>query len=386
MRFQSILVLICVFCSACRGPLPRGGGRVGRPAPVENGRSLVLVNSARLPDFVDDGDRAGLITAAKQSADYFRALPSGRKIAVGGDTYSAREMAESLDYFRNVIASGRGNLKEILQRDFKVYASVGSDGQGTVVFSSYYEHSLQASLQRTSRYQYPLYGRPADLEEITENGERKVVRRGRPYFTREEIDSGKVLGGQGLEIAWADNPVDIFFLQVQGSGWLLLPNGERLRIRYAGNNGHPFKSVGGYMMSRGILPKEKFSRQAMVDYLASHPDERQTILNANPRYVFFKIDKGPTSPWAYGSLNVPLTPGRSVAMDPAVFPPGALAWMESQGKSKVRRFVLNQDEGGAIKGPARVDYFAGSGDDAEKFAIGFWEKGRLYFLVKTKRP
>jgi membrane-bound lytic murein transglycosylase A len=334
-----------------------------------------------MPDFVDDGDRAGLINAAKQSAAYYRALPSGRKITVGGDTSSAREMAESLDYFGNLMASGRENIKEILSRDFRVYSSVGSDGQGAVVFSSYYEHSLQASLHRTSRYQYPLYGRPADLAEITENGERK-----RPYYTREEIDSGNVLGGKGLEIAWADNPVDIFFLQVQGSGWLLLPNGEKLRVRYAGNNGHPFKSVGGYMIGKGLIPKEKFSRKAMVDYLANHPNDRQKILNANPRYVFFKIDKGPTSPWAYGSLNVPLTPGRSVAMDPALFPPGALAWMESQGKSKVRRFILNQDEGGAIKGPARVDYFAGSGEEAEKFAVGFWEKGRLYFIVKKKNP
>lgn len=386
MRIRSILVLTCIFCSACRGPLPRGGGRVGHPPPVERAGALVRVNPSQMPDFVDDGDRAGLINAAKQSADYYRALPSDRKIVLGPDTYSAREMAGSLDYFRHLIESGRGNIRDVVQRDFRVYSSVGSDGQGTMVFSSYYEHSLQASLHRTSRFQYPLYGRPADLEEITENGERKVVRRGRPYYTREEIDSGNVLGGQALEIAWADNPVDIFFLQVQGSGWLLLPNGERLRIRYAGNNGHPFKSVGGYMMSRGILPKEKFSRQAMVDYLASHPDERQTILNANPRYVFFKIDKGPTSPWAYGSLNVPLTPGRSVAMDPAVFPPGALAWMESHGKSKVRRFVLNQDEGGAIKGPARVDYFAGSGEEAEKFAVGFWENGRLYFIVKKQSP
>lgn len=386
LLFYSVVFL----CSACRGPIPRGGERAGSPAPAEQGGALVRVNPSQMPDFIDEGDREGLINAAKQSAGYYRSLPPDRKINLGPDTPSAREMAESLDYFLSIVESGRKNIQEILLRDFTVYSSVGSGGQGTVVFSSYYEHSLRASLRHTSRYQYPLYGRPGDLDEITENGERKVFRRGsggrRPYYTREEIDIGNALNGRGLEIAWAEDPVDIFFLQVQGSGWLLLPNGEKRRVRYAGNNGHPFKSVGGYMIAQGLISKEKFSRKAMVDYLARHPDDRQKILNANPRYVFFKIDNGPTSPWAYGSLNVPLTPGRSVAMDPAVFPPGALAWMETQGKSKVRRFVFNQDEGGAIKGPSRVDYFAGSGEDAEKFAFGFWEKGRLYFLVKKKRP
>lgn len=386
MRTLFLFSLIVLSLFGCRGPLPRGGERLGRVSDEKFSGALIPVPSSQIPSFDDDGDRVGLINAAKQSVDYFRSLPPGRIMKLGPDTYSAKEMADSLAFFINLMESGREDVKEILQREFLVYASVGSDGQGTVVFSSYYEHSLRASLDRTSRYRFPLYGRPADLEEITENGERKVRRRGRPYYTREEIDSQNVLSGRGLEIAWADNPVDIFFLQVQGSGWLLLPNGERRRVRYAANNGHPFKSVGGYMMSQGILPKEKFSRQAMVDYLAAHPDERQAILNANPRYVFFKIDNGPTSPWAYGSLNVPLTPRRSVAMDPAVFPPGALAWMETRGASSVRRFVLNQDEGGAIKGPARVDYFAGSGEDAEKYAVGFWEKGRLYFLVKKKRP
>ncbi|MBK8575064.1 MAG: MltA domain-containing protein [Elusimicrobia bacterium] len=297
-------------------------------------------------------------------------------------------MAESLESFRELLGSGRADINDVLRREYAVYSSVGSDGQGTVVFSSYYEHSLRASLVKTGSFRFPLYARPPDLEEISVGGERKVTRRGsdgrRPYFTRKEIDSGRVLQGQGLEIAWAEDPVEIFFLQVQGSGWLLLPNGDQVRVRYAANNGHPYHSVGGAMIERGIIPKEKFSRKAMVDYLASHPDERQNILNVNPRYVFFKIDRGPTKDRAFGSLNLPLTPGRSVALDPKVFPPGALAWMETVGKYRVKRFVLNQDEGGAIKGPARMDYFAGSGDEAERYAVGFWEKGRLYFLVKKR--
>lgn len=374
----------------CLGPVPRS--KSPGTLPIEKGGDLPLVrlDSDQVPSLSDDSSVADLSVAVRQSLGYFRSLPSHKRIPLGPDVYTAGEMADSLDYFLTLLEPGQTVRTEIIKRDFNVYASVGADPDRTVVFSSYYEHSLRASLKKTDQYRYPLYGRPSDLEEVAEGGTKKVVRRGtsgaQPYYTRKDIDGKGVLQGQGLEIAWADDPVEIFFLQVQGSGWLLLTNGERLRVRYAGNNGHPYQSVGGSMIQRGIIPKQKFSRKAMVDYLASHPEDRQSILNVNPRYIFFKIDRGSTSPWAYGSLGVPLTPGRSVAMDPAVFPPGALAWMETKGKSKVRRFVVNQDEGGAIKGAARVDYFVGSGEEAEQFAIGFWEKGRLFFLAKKKRP
>lgn len=138
------------------------------------------------------------------------------------------------------------------------------------------------------------------------------------------------------------------------------------------------------MIEKGIIPREKFSRAAMVAHLASHPERRQELLNHNPRYVFFRLDEGASAPHAFGSLQVPLTPYRSVAVDPAVFPPGGLAWMETQGRPSVARFVLCQDEGGAIKGPARVDYFAGAGPEAESFAVGFWQTGSLYFFVKKR--
>lgn len=382
------LVVMGLGMTGCRGPIPRST-RQGMP-PFEKGGEgpLVRLDWSQVPSFSDDSAVADLSVAVQKSLGYFRSLPSAQRISLGPDVYTASEMADSLDFFLTLLDPAREDRWEILKRDFNVYASVGSDTDRTVVFSSYYEHSLRASLNKTEKYRFPLYARPPDLEEVSEGKSKKMVRRGggqRPYFTRQQIDGDLALQGQGLEIAWADDPVEIFFLQVQGSGWLLLPNGERLRVRYAGNNGHPYQSVGGSMIQRGIIPKEKFSRKAMVNYLASHPRERQSILNVNPRYIFFKIDRGPTSPWAYGSLGVPLTPGRSVALDPALFPPGALAWMETQGRSKVRRFVVNQDEGGAIKGPARVDFFAGSGDEAQKFAIGFWEKGRLYFLAKKKK-
>ncbi|MBK8871205.1 MAG: MltA domain-containing protein [Elusimicrobia bacterium] len=377
-----MFVFSTVMLSSCRGPMSRGG----EPFVAGGGAgALVEVEPGQWPRLEDDGERSDLLNAVRKSAGYYRALGNKRSFAFGNDVYSAKEMAESMDAFASLLASEEKDLNGALRREFRLYSSVGSDRQGTVVFSSYYEHSLKASLTKTDRFRFPLYGRPADLVEEVSGGERKVYRSGggrRPYFTRKQIDENGALRGRNLEIAWADDPVEIFFLQVQGSGWLVLPDGKRVRVRYAANNGHPFKSVGGGLIDKGVIPKEKFSRKAMVDYLASHPDERQSHLNVNPRYVFFKIDRGPTQEWAYGSLGLPLTPGRSVALDPAVFPPGALAWMKTEGKYGVKRFVLSQDEGGAIKGPARVDFFAGGDEEAEQYAVGFWEKGRLYFLVK----
>ncbi len=259
-----------------------------------------------------------------------------------------------------------------------------------MVFSAYYEHSLEASLRPTEVYRYPLYRRPPDLVEMrpASGGAERLVGRLKndeliPYYTREEIDSGGVLKGKGLEIAWARDPLEIFFLQVQGSGWLhVADTGERVRVRYAAHNGHPYRSVGGHLIERGLIPREKFSREAMAAFLNSRPDRRQTYLNVNPRYVFFELDRSSRSHEVRGSLQVPLTARRSVAADPAVFPPGALAWMETEGNPRVVRFVLIQDEGGAIKGPGRIDYFVGDGPEAEAFAVRFWQKGRFFVLVK----
>jgi membrane-bound lytic murein transglycosylase A len=259
-----------------------------------------------------------------------------------------------------------------------------------VVFSAYYGHTLAASLKPSPRFRWPLYRRPPDLAERDVPGttQKDVGRREdgswKPYFTRREIDVEGILSGEDLELAWADDPLDVFFLQVQGSGWLRLPpeeGGGRLRVRYAGNNGHPYRSVGGYMIETGLVTKATFSRETMRAYFDSHPGERLGLLAQNPRYVFFEIDRSSSAEEIRGSLKVPLTAGRSVATDPDVFPPGALAWIDVPGDPPVRRFVLNQDQGGAIKGAGRVDYFAGDDEAAEAFAVKFWRTGGLYFLL-----
>lgn len=292
--------------------------------------------------------------AVRASRRYFEKQPSDRLFHFGPDAYNAREMAEGMALIDEWLAANPPDFGRRVRDAFWVYRSTGAAPDGNVVFSAYYEHDLDASLTRTSSFTVPLYGRPADLEESMLPSSKAMRRRVggnlRPYWSREEIDSGGRLAGRNLEIAWAADPLDVFFLQVQGSGWLRLPNGERLRIRYTGNNGLPYRSVGGAMIERGLLSRETFSREAMKQYLRSHAGTRQSLLNINPRYVFFQIDRSDLKDAAFGSLNVPLTPRRSIATDPAVYPPGALAWMETDTKNKTARFVVVRTKAGRSKG------------------------------------
>lgn len=378
-------------------PVPPASPLVEMPAPAASApayRGLRRLAPAEFPRFSDDGDKERLLAALRQSASYYQRQPPEKIYVVGQDTFTAAHMIASLEAFETIVLSTADWQAEIADK-FWVYQSTGLNEAADVTYSSYYEHTLKASLRRSKAYRYPIYKRPSDLIEVdfgafdpTRAGERMTGRMVRqklvPYYTRREIDSGKVLAGRGLEIAWAMDPLDVFYLQVEGSGWLELPDHQKpVRVRYAANNGRKYRSVGLWMIEQGLIPREKFNRASMEEYLRSHPDKRQNILNQNPRYVFFHLDRSTMSHLTLGSLQVPLTPYRSVATDPAIFPPGSLSWIQVPGEPAVARFVVSQDEGGAIKGPGRVDYFAGSGKEAEDFAFAFWRPGgKLYLLVK----
>ena len=372
--------------------------------------SLVPVPADRVPNFTDDGSLPDLKKAVEHSLEYYSGLPPNASFLFGKDVYTLEEMTGSLrdlnKFLGSLPAPDASRLNGFIRGRFQVYRSAGMDGRGKVTFSAYHEHSLKASLVPTREYRYPIYGRPPDLVDVySENfdsrrkGERIVGRvDGKilvPYYTREEIDSKKILQGKGLEIAWAKDPLDILFLQIQGSGWIQVPDStQTYHIRYAGDNGRLFRSVGSYLIETGAISKEQFSRAALVDYLAKQSEEkRQSILNQNPRYIFFEILSSTNS--TRGSLLVSLTRGRSVATDPQCYPQGALAWIKTErplfdsagnfaGAGTLERFVLAQDEGGAIKGPGRIDFFAGGGIEAEKTAQRLWNPGELYFFVKKQ--
>jgi len=362
------------------------------PAAVSRSAALVRLDAGQFPSFIDDFDTSTLHAAALESLNYFQILPENQVFVLGNDSYTAKDLGDSMQSLATLLETSSTTWIAALQNSFVVYQSVGVDPDRTVVFSSYYEPSIPARLTKDSVYRYPLYARPPDLIDVNlgqfdpaYEGARIAGRRQNnnlvPYPTRSDIDSGGVLHGQGLELAWAKDPEAILDLQIEGSGWLDLGDGNPLRIRYDGNNGRKYRSVGQNLIATGKIPAEKFNRKVYLHYLASHPQERQSLLNVNDRYIFFQVDRSTASVYAYGNIFVPLTPGRSIATDPKLFPKGALAWIDM---GKMKRFMLNQDEGGAIQGPGRVDIFAGHGAQAAEFATHMWNKGKLYFLVKKK--
>lgn len=212
-----------------------------------------------------------------------------------------------------------------------------------------------------------------------------------PYFTRTEIDTLKRLEDCRCQLVWLNDPVDSFFLHIQGSGVIRLSPESFRRIGYSGANGRPYRSVGKVLIDRGLLPAEGMSMQVIREFLKAHPELQDEILGYNESYVFFRwVEKGPV-----GSLNVVLTEGRSAAMDPKYHPRGALVFVDSSkpklsqkgewvGTEPLSRWVLNQDTGGAIKGLGRVDLFCGTGEQAEWMAGRMKFPGRIYFLLKKQ--
>ncbi|NPV03572.1 MAG: transglycosylase [Syntrophaceae bacterium] len=372
---------------------------------------LAAVAASDLPRFEDDLDRASLARAVRKSLEYYARVPERTTYRMGDRRVTARDMKTSLEAFLAIVESGASpaDVDRRVRETFDVYRAAGSGPAGRVLFTGYYEPVLEGSLVRTERYRYPIYRKPDDavvvhLGRFRERykNERLVGRLEKgelvPYWSREEIDGAGALENRGLEIAWFADPVDLFFLHVQGSGMVRLPDGSSFQVSYAQSNGRAYRSIGKLLIDSGRITREELSMQGIKRYLRERPEEIREILNHNESYVFFRIvEEGPV-----GSIGVTLTGGRSVATDAALFPRGALAFVKSrkpvigpggeiQSWVPFSRFVLNQDTGGAITGAGRVDLFFGRGPEAEIAAGHLKEEGELYFLVlkdegKSKAP
>ena len=240
----------------------------------------------------------------------------------------------------------------------------GNNGASEGLFTGYFEMTLVGSRQRGGRFQTPLYRRPANP--------------GR--YARAEIDDG-ALAGQGLELVWVDDPVDAFFLEIQGSGKVRLREGGTVRIGYDGSNGRPYVAVGRLLVEQGIVPRERLTMAAIRRWMAAHPQEAAALRRANPSYVFFREISG-AGP--IGAEQVVLTPWRSLAVDRAFLPLGAPVWVDVQqrfGTETIRRLMITQDTGGAIKGPVRGDLYCGGGAGAAAAAGAINARGRYYLLL-----
>jgi membrane-bound lytic murein transglycosylase A len=283
-------------------------------------------------------------------------------------------------------------LRRFFTTSFTPYAVFNPDGTFEGTITGYYEPHLRGSRRQTPQYRYPVYGVPDDLITV-DLGEvypelKNMRLRGRidgrrvvPYYSRTEIGNGK--GVAGRELLWVEDPVDLFFLQIQGSGKVTLDTGETIRLAYADQNGHPYKSVGRLLVERGELTLDQASMQGIRAWGQRNPDKLGDLLNTNASYVFFR-EQGVDNPSPAGALGVPLTPGRSLAVDPRVIPLGApvfLSTTQPNSTQPLHRLMAAQDTGGAIKGAVRADLFWGSGDEAGALAGRMRQTGRLWVLL-----
>jgi membrane-bound lytic murein transglycosylase A len=242
------------------------------------------------------------------------------------------------------------------------------------LFTGYFEPELNGALRPGGRFRYPLYREPPESQATT------------PWLTRREIETGVTMQNRGLEIAWVDDPVELFFLQIQGSGRIKLQNGTTIRVGYGGSNGHDYRSIGAELVRRGVYSVHQVSAQVIKNWVRRNPEVGAELLLHNPSYVFFRRiddllpDRGPR-----GAMNRSITQGRSVAIDPEYVPLGAPVWVEKDGADPVRRLMIAQDTGSAIKGAQRADLFMGTGDAAGLAAGQLRDPGRMLVLMPIQR-
>jgi membrane-bound lytic murein transglycosylase A len=291
--------------------------------------------------------------------------------------------------------------RRFFETEFVPYA-VGDRGERVGLLTGYYEPELEGDRRRRPPFVHPLYLAPDDRM-VVDLGEFKrdlagrkitgMIRGGRfrPYFDRAEIERG-ALRGRRLELLWVRDPVALFFLQIQGSGRVRLPDGEVVRVGYDGQNGHDYTAIGRVLVERGELALEQVSLQSIRAWLRAHPDQSEAVMNANRSYVFFRRlpGAGPV-----GAEGVAITPWRSAAVDDERLPYGLPLWLDStlpavpelgRDETPLRRLVVAQDTGGAIVGPVRADLFLGPGEEAEQTAGRMKQPLRTWLLWPRAAP
>ena len=382
--------------------------RAPKSGEIPPSDAFVQVPEEEFPVFDDLSDKQGLLRAINESISYFKEQSEKRAMyAIGDKRFSAEHMVRSLEEFSRLYSEAKTpeQLARGLKKKFELYKSAGSDGKGKVVYSSYYEPVLQASPVKTDKFQHPIYKRPPDLIQVSLEAFNHEKWKGEeiygrveneklvPYFSRKDIDIDKALAGRGLELAWFERRFDIMDLHIEGSARLHFTDGREYRARFAGTNSLKFRGPVTAMVEMGLLSKDEVTHERAKKYLDQNKDVEPWLLATNKRYTFFSVipltdpENGPL-----GSMGRPLVGGRSIAVDKKYAPLGALAFLKAPlpridadgallGVAPHARFAMCQDTGGAILGPGRVDYFAGTGDKAKTIATNTWGPGELYLLV-----
>lgn len=404
-NFSSILVVIFLFYGCARAPL--------------KDRSNAMRKSSKNLQISDDLQFESLRRGIELNIEFIKDSSRVSSEIVFGRTKVTKKNYIAALRFLIDNSSDWNSFQDHIAQKFEFYEVYGNEDWAQIKATSYYTPLLKGSIKKTKEHSQPLYLTPEDMifidvdayveafprwkifkEQVLEQKSSRALVRGRllidknqksrviPYYKREEIDAEKPIFPKEQIIVYVD-PIESFFLQIQGSGIIELTDGTKYTVGYANQNGHPYVAIGSLLLDK--IPKERMSLQTISAYLRSLPKrEAQKIMNSNPSYVFFQ--KMETMPQSF--LGTEVVDGRTVATDAGLFPKGTLAYLEFEKPvfdhpksteprewTKASRFVLDQDTGGAIRGPGRLDLYAGSGAEAEQFAGVMKNPARLFYLV-----
>lgn len=312
-----------------------------------------------------------------------KAKPAWQAVCNEADKLETPSHESIIDYFKN---------------NFAVYRTTNLDGTNTGLITGYYAPVIKGSRVKTDKYRFPLYTRPDDLITVElsslfpELANKRV--RGRvvgtkliPYYNRGEIEADNS-PLKGREFVWVDDQIDLFFLQIQGSGMVHFDNGEKMHVGYADQNGQSYQSIGRLLIEKGELTADKASMQGIKDWSRNNPNKLRDLLNANPSYVFFR-ELPPGLPGPIGALGSPILAERVVAIDPKFVPLGAPIFLSTNlpiANKSLNRLMMAQDTGGAIKGGVRADFYWGAGDAAGKSAGSMKQQGKIWVLLPKDFP
>ncbi len=365
-RVLFVLVLLLSACAAPRAPVP---------APAEPVAPLRPVAWESVEGWGQDDPRAAL-SAFNASCRSLRNRPEWREVCDEGAAVPAGDLAAVRTFFES---------------RFVPHQVRNPDGTDTGIITGYYVPDLRGSRTRTERFVYPLYRQPDDLliidlrsvyPELANYRLRGRLEGNRvvPYHDRAGIDGeGEPL--RGKEICWVEDPVELFFLHVQGSGRISLDEGQIL-VNYAEQNGHPYRSIGRLLLDRGEMTREEMSMQGIQLWGERNPDRIKALMRENPSYIFFR--ERPAGGEPEGAMGIPLTARRSLAVDPRTIPLGAPVFLATEwpdGPEPLQRLMVAQDTGGAIKGAVRGDFYWGMGSEAGHYAGRMQKHGRLWVLL-----
>ncbi|TVR83733.1 MAG: murein transglycosylase [Rhodospirillales bacterium] len=353
------------------------------------------VSFASLASWSEEDHRAALDTFLI-SCERLMRMPAERPTPLAGPGGRMGDWQAACSAGQKLGGPDRRAARDFFETTFQPVVVATESAEGGL-FTGYYEPELQGSRRSVGRYRYPLYGVPDDLVTLelgdgsaTANAQARTIGRVHqgsfvPYHDRAAIQRG-ALDGRGLELVWVDDPVDAFFLHIQGSGRVVLEDGTVLRVGFAGRNGHPYVPIGRVLVDRGDLPRDLVSMQSIRAWLKANPDQAEAVMAANPSYIFFAIvNEAGAGDGPRGALGVALTAERSLAVDPSIVPLGAPVWVETVDPldevTPWHRLMVAQDTGTAIKGPGRGDVFWGSGALAAERAGRMRARGRMVLLV-----